>query len=130
MSAARILGCGSTRLPVFTGGAQTGHAMLLRFIRLNSAPEDGGNSQPPPPTPPAPAPDPAPPATKIVVEGTRTEREIELERTLENERTARRKAETDASYHADEARRLKELQTATPPAKSRRRYGFFEQEED
>ena len=67
-------------------------------------------------TPPAaapPAPEP-PPATLIVVEGTKTEREIELERRLEEEATARRQAETDASYHADEARRLKELQSQTP----------------
>lgn len=102
---------------------------MLRRILRHMAPEEGGQPQPQPETPPAPAPTaptpaaPEPPlATKIVVEGTKTEREIELERRLEQEAEARRKAETDASYHADEARRLKELQSQrpSPPAKKKR----------
>jgi hypothetical protein len=89
---------------------------------------------PPTPTPEAPPPPPAaPPATKIVVEGSKTEREIDLERRLEAEAAARRKAETDASYYADEARRLKELQSQVPTAKHKQKrvaVGFWEVEEE
>jgi hypothetical protein len=88
----------------------------------------------PPSTPPATPPPPSdpPPATRIVVEGQKTEREIELERRLEDESNARRKAETDASYHADEARRLKELQSQVPQPRKQKRIGvgFWEIEED
>jgi hypothetical protein len=64
-------------------------------------------------TPAAPA---APPASQIVVQAARTERELELEAELERERQARKKAETDASYAQDEARRLKQIPTAPAPA--------------
>lgn len=74
-----------------------------------------------------------PPAARIVVEAQRTERELTLAAELEAERTARRKAETDASYHADEARRLKELQSQVPAPKNKQKRvatGFWEVEED
>jgi len=82
---------------------------------------------PPPSEPPA-----APPATRIVVEGTKTEREIELERELESARCAQKLAETNAAYSADEARRLKEIQNQIPPSPPRKKtvgVGWFEVEE-
>lgn len=81
---------------------------------------------PPPATPPPPPAEPpaAPPATTIVVTGTKTEREIELETRLATEEARAKKAETDASYHADEARRLREAQTAPTPAPKVKRARF------
>jgi len=60
-------------------------------------------------TPAAPAPQ-SPLAAKIVIEGTKTERELQLEAELETERSARKKVEMDAATLLDENRRLK-----TPP---------------
>ena len=72
--------------------------------------------------PVAPAPE-LPPAAVIVKEGIKTERELELEKRLTDAESARKKAETDAAYAQDEARRLKEspppppVPTPTPRAK-------------
>jgi hypothetical protein len=60
-----------------------------------------------------------------VVEGEKSEREIELERDLESERASRRKAETDAAYHADEARRLKELQSGPTPKPAAEKFSWM-----
>jgi hypothetical protein len=83
---------------------------------------------------PPPAPDPAPPpAATVVVNGDRDERVTDLERQLEGERTARRKAETDASYALDEARRLKEAQSLKPtpqPKPKSSPWTFMDDEED
>ncbi|MCX6922668.1 MAG: hypothetical protein NT154_05550 [Verrucomicrobia bacterium] len=73
-----------------------------------------------PPPAPASVPEPTPPpAAVIVVNGTKTERELELERDLQTERDARRKAEVDASYAQDKARRLEEIQSSPPPTAPR-----------
>ncbi len=125
--------------------------MRLHTLLFNAAPADGGDN--PPQTAsqinapqtgqvqlPAEPPDP-PPASRIIVEAQRTEREIELEaereelrRKYEAEASARRKAETDAAYHADEARRLKDLQGQvinTPAAKKKKvGVGWFETDEE
>lgn len=113
--------------------------MFLRpRILLDNAPVDGGDNTPAPTDTPAPGvvtPGPsqpaAPPATKIVVEGTKTEREIELERQRDEALAARKKAETDASYHQSEAQRLREIQSAPAPqpkAKQVQQFGFFTRE--
>ena len=93
------------------------------------------------PTPPADAADAAapPPAAKTVLEGAKTEREIELERIVETERrradvseARAKKAETDASYNADETRRLREAQGAPPPKAKviRAGVGWFPEERE
>lgn len=118
-------------------------------IPATPAPETATPPPSPPQTPPPPAtpqtaqqinapqighvePAAPPPAAKIIVEAKRTERELELEaereelrQKYENEATARRKAETDAAYHADEARRLKELQSGPAPAPKPKRVRSF-----
>ena len=103
---------------------------VRKNLLLDAAPAEGGDNKPD--VTPAPAPSPAPPeATRIVVTGEKSERELTLEKQLEEANSARRKAETDASYHQDEARRLKELQTAPPPTKKkvkRAGVGWFEYE--
>lgn len=66
-----------------------------------------------PETNPQPQPQPSaapPPAATTVVNGGVTERELSLQSELAREKEARRKAETDAAYAQDEARRLKEAQ--------------------
>ena len=88
-----------------------------------------------PPTPAAPEP---PPAAKIVIDGGKTEHELALEAQLKAEQEARKKAETDAAYAQDEARRLKDLKDlqSRPPAPARApksakaRWTFFHDEED
>ena len=111
---------------------------MKRFL-LNLSPDsaEGGEPTATPPPPEGGTPNPAPPpATKIVVEGTKTEREIELERKLADTEAAKRKAETDASYHADEARKLREFQSAPPitapvkPKRVRSFMGFTQEVED
>ena len=120
-------GCGLPSVSARTARAQTAGVMSdTPAPAPAAAPAAPDNT---PSTPPA-SPE-APPATRLVVTGTKTEREIELERKLDEEATARRKAETDAAYHADEARRLKELQSQPPvPPKRVRRFMGFEQEVD
>jgi membrane protein involved in colicin uptake len=73
-----------------------------------------------------------PPAAVTVLEGERTERETNLEAELATEREARRKAETDAAYAQDEARRLKAVGlTPTPaPKKQKSMWNDFFGEED
>ena len=98
---------------------------MIRNILALFAPDppEGGA----PDNTPAPAPAPAaPPAAAGVVNG-KTERELELEKKLEGEAAARKKAETDASYLADENRRLKEIPT---PAKKKSSGWVFEDEEE
>jgi len=78
----------------------------------------------------APAP---PPATTIVVEGSKTEREQQLEKELSEALDARRKAETDAAYALDEARRLKDLQSRPDPkprAQKKSGWTLLHEEED
>jgi hypothetical protein len=76
---------------------------------------------PEPPAAPASAPAPAaapPPAAAVVIEGQKTEREIKLEKDLEEARQARLTAETKASYAEDKARQLEErLRPAPAPVK-------------
>jgi hypothetical protein len=77
-----------------------------------------------------PTPAPADPiAAKTVTEG---KDEIDLRSQLEAERTARKKAETDAAYAQDEARKLKEIQgrPAVPPARKKCGWTFFDEPED
>ena len=71
---------------------------------------------PAPTPPPAPSPEPeAPPATKIVVTGGKTEREIDLENRLAATEAAKRKAETDAAHAQDVADQLRAQLKPTPP---------------
>jgi hypothetical protein len=58
----------------------------------------------------------------------KTERELDLEKKLEEEAAARRKAETDASYLANENRRLKEV--PKPPAQKKGNGWVFPDEEE
>jgi len=97
---------------------------MLESMELN-APQTVPTVDPPLQTPVAP------PAATVVTQGSRTERESDLERQLDEERQARRKAETDAAYAQDEARRLKDIQTARPePPKAKRApLTFFDEEE-
>jgi hypothetical protein len=85
------------------------------------------------PTPPIPdaapvaptdpvAPMAAPPtAALVVINGDKTERELQLEKQLADAQSDTRKAQTDASYAQDEARRLKEIQTRPPPKPAKRK---------
>ena len=57
------------------------------------------------PTPAVPAPEP-PKAAEVVLNGPRTEREVQLEKDLETERSARKKIETDNAQLQDELHRL------------------------
>jgi len=79
-----------------------------------SAGSDASSEETPelPASPPLPAP---PPAASIVATGTKTERELDLEKHLALSESARKKAETDASYLADENRRLKDIPRAPRP---------------
>jgi hypothetical protein len=70
---------------------------------------------PEPVNPPQPAAPEPPPAAVIVKEGDRNERTVQLERELEQERSARRTAETKCSEAEDEARRLRESQAQRQP---------------
>lgn len=58
-----------------------------------------------------------PPAAAVVIAGERTEKEVQLEKELELERQARRKAEFDAGFAQDELRRLKDVVKPVPAAK-------------
>ena len=81
-------------------------------------PEGGGASEQPTETPalaPQPAPA-APPAAAAVING-KTESEVNLEKQLEEERNARKKAETDAAHLQDENFRLKQSQAEPAPEK-------------
>lgn len=82
-----------------------------------------------------------PPAASLVVNGEiQSEREKQLLENLRNERKAReeaelarRKAEIDAAYAQDEARRLKDIHlsaAATKPKAKRVGVGFWETEEN
>jgi hypothetical protein len=112
------------------------------MILLDSSPTDGGNGPATNETPTTPVTPPAaPPAAETVIKGTKSEREIQLEETLaERERrlseheAARKKAETDAAYLADENRRLKEIGLKPEPAPAPRAkkgagWTFFEEED-
>lgn len=81
-----------------------------------------------PETNPQPQPQPVaapPPAATIVANGGVSERELSLQSELAREKEARRKAETDAAYAQDEARRLKEAQSALPaPAPKAKKSGW------
>lgn len=88
-----------------------------------------------PPNPPGPLATPphqAPPsAAKVVLEGPKTERELALERQLEEERKGRKAAETDAAHLQDENRRLKDVPTPEPKPKKKKKAGwtFFDDDE-
>ena len=93
---------------------------------------DTPNPDPTPaaPVPPAPTPTPTPapagpPAALTVIQGGKTEREIALEREIEEHKTARTKAERDAAYALDEARKLKEIQTQRPAPTPKAKKGGF-----
>jgi hypothetical protein len=91
------------------------------------------SNTPPPGTPPAPietpadppAPAPAAPTAGTTVAGGKSEREIELERLVEQEQNARRKAETIAAEKEDEAKRLRDLQSGAPKKKKKKTSGGF-----
>ncbi len=57
-------------------------------------------------------------------------RSLDWCRRLATAESARRKAETDASYAQDEAKRLRQIQSAPAPKKKTASFGWFESEED
>jgi hypothetical protein len=117
----------ASRCSVSATASQKMLRKLLRF--LSPDPVEGGDSKPADQTPapaPAPAPAGAPPAAAAVANG-KTERELQLEKQIADEAAARKKAETDASYLADENRRLKEVPT---PAKKKSSGWVFPDEEE
>ena len=77
-----------------------------------------------------------PPAATVVAEGKRTEREIELEKELEETRKGKKKAETEASEWQDKARTMKEAQEAAalalhqpkPAVPKKCGWGFFDED--
>lgn len=86
-------------------------------VASSSAPSTPPPAEAPAPAPPPPAEPPAPPPAAVtVLEGQRTERELELAAELEREKAARRKAETDCAWSQDENRRLKTVAGPRPPA--------------
>lgn len=103
--------------------------MLRRALALWFPDPAEGSGAPPVEKPdPAPAVPPnAPPAAAAVVTG-KTERELQLEKDLQEAQAGRKKAETDASYLADENRRLKESGQA--PKQRRGGWVFPDEEEE
>ncbi len=99
--------------------------MLRNIVRLLSPDPAEGGDPTPAPAPAAPTAG-APPAAAAVASG-KTEREIQLEKEIEDAKAGRKKAETDASYLADEVRRLKEIPT---PAKKKSSGWVFPDEEE
>lgn len=88
----------------------------MKKILLDPRPGEGGGAatQSSPPEP-IPAPPPAPPpAADTVLQGTRSERELQLEEDLRKERESKKKLETDVAHLQDENHRLK--QVPAPPA--------------
>lgn len=71
-------------------------------------------------TPPASVPAP-PPAAALVLSGVKSEREIQLERDLESEKEARRKAEFLAS---EKEREVQNLRAIPAPPKVKRARGW------
>ena len=96
----------------------------LKIMADENSPAPTENPAPPQTPPPAPAVPPAPtgapPATKIVVFGEKSEREIQLERDIQTEREARRQAEFKASEAERENQRLKEIPGPAPVKKVKR----------
>lgn len=76
-----------------------------------------GHSQQNPPAPPSGSPAP-PPAAKIVVETTKTERELALEQELEAERAGRKKDQTRVSELENENHQLKQVPQDKPKKKT------------
>jgi hypothetical protein len=76
----------------------------------NPAEERRETDSPPPPAPPAAA--APPPASVTVANGTRTEREAQLEAELAETRARLRSRETEAASLADENSQLRRLQSA------------------
>jgi hypothetical protein len=90
---------------------------------LLSDPPSGGlkppeNAPHPPPTPPATAPAPEilapPPAAVIVTTGTRTEREIDLQRQLDERDQILKERETECAELQDANRSLREVLKPAP----------------
>ena len=85
-----------------------------KVVPLPQPPPAPAPAPPPAPTPPPPAAPAPPPAAVVVLEGSKSERELALEKQVTELEAGRRKAETDAAYAQDEAKRLKELHSAPP----------------
>lgn len=104
---------------------------------LSPDPIEGGDIPPTNPDPPTPAPAPIdPPAAKAVLEGDRTEREIQLQEELQSERE--RTTKLDANKRDRETKiaeledQLRQLRTSPGPAAEREdsiRVGFYNFEE-
>lgn len=82
---------------------------MQKILLIPDPPEGGGT--PPTETTPAAAPAGTPPPAALGVVNGKTENEVNLERELEEERTKRKKAETDAACLSDENRQLKQQPT-------------------
>ena len=77
------------------------------------------------PAAPSPAPvPPAPPAARLVVEGLKSEREIELERALETERDRAKRAEIIAAEAERKAQELLQIPKPPAPKKEKRKPGW------
>ena len=78
-----------------------------------------------PPVDPTPNHQPAtPPAAHLVINGEKSEREIELERRLEEKERVIKNREREVATHQLEVQRLKEL-TGAPAPKPAKRRGFY-----
>jgi len=77
------------------------------------------------PAAPSPSPvPPAPPAARLVVEGVKSEREIELERALETERDRAKRAEIIAAEAERKAQELLQIPKPPKPKKEKRKPGW------
>lgn len=109
---------------------------IIRYL-LNSAADATGGGQPETPAAPV-APAAPPPVATIAVNGSRSEREIELEEELaavraraEEEAAARKRVEVEHATLADENHRLKSIGLKPDPAPKTRRFipgTLFEEE--
>jgi hypothetical protein len=117
-------------------------SMLINFFRPLRNSDVPGSPPAPPVTPPAPSPAPTPapapqndnnkpPAARVVTEGTKSEREIQLEGELQAERERHTKT---AGEKIEREKRMMELEdqlrtlTATPKADKKsesKGWGFF-----
>lgn len=84
----------------------------------------------PPADPPAPTDPPAePPATRVVLNAEKSERELNLEKELADEKSARKQVEMKAAELEDQNSQLKKIPTNTPAPtpNKRRKKGIMEE---
>lgn len=96
-----------------SGGGGAGENPPAHEPPASSPPANPPATDPPAENPPPPAPAP-PPAATTVLEGTRTERELELEKKLADEQDGRKNDQLRNMELEDENRRLKQIPTEAP----------------